>query len=177
MNHLSILVKRVSYAAMAALLTIATLAFTSHPACAGAPAAIVNGGGHGILTDPDGNTFPIQFAIAANVTDDGSAYGHINFVFRGEMADVWSAVPGEVDLFHVYGQVTAGSVAADGTVTLQGTVTEIDFDQGNGRIFIVKSDPFVIVTGGSVEGNAFELTYCLLPTWHIAVTNGNLSIH
>jgi hypothetical protein len=93
------------------------------------------------------------------------------------MADVWGAVPGVVDTFHVYGQVTAGSVAADGTVTLQGTVTEMDFDQGNGRIFIVKNDPFVIVTGGSVVGNAFDLTYCLLPTWHIAVTSSNLRLH
>lgn len=177
MNRFSILMKRISYAAVASLLAFATLAFTSLPALADAPTAVFNGGGHGTLTDPDGNTFPIQFAIAGNVADDGTASGNINFVFQGDMADYWGAIPGVVDTFHVYGKVTAGSIAPDGSVTIEGTVTELDFDQGNGKVFVVVGDPFVIVAGGSLGENVFTLQYCELPTWQIAVTSGNLSIH
>ena len=140
-------------------------------------AATINGGGHGMLSDPDGNTFLVQYAIVGNVAEDGTANGHINFVFQGEMANYWGAVPGVVDTFHVFGKATEGSVAQDGTVTIKGTVTEQNFDTGSGKILVIEGDPFVIVAGPSVGENTFTLQYCALPVWQITVESGSLQIH
>ena len=162
---------------ISALVALAALALALAPLSASAqePSAVVNGGGHSILTDPAGNSFPIQFAIAGTVASDGTARGHINFVFHGEMANYYGIVPGE-DTFHVYGKVISGLVAADGTVTLSGTVTAVDFNNGDGKIGIVKNDPFVIVAGGSLGEDAFVFQFCELPTWHVAVTSGELRV-
>jgi hypothetical protein len=154
------------------LVVLAALALIAPPAAAQAPAAVINGGGHGILSDPDGNSFPIQFAIAGTVAADGSASGHINFVFRGEMANYYGIVPDE-DTFHVYGKPTSGSVAADGTVTLWGTVTAVDFNNGEGKL-LVTNDPFMIMAGGSLGDDAFIFQFCELPIWHVVVSSGGL---
>ena len=57
------------------LVALVLLALSLMPltAAASGPGTKVNGGGQAMLTDPDGNTFPIQFAISGRVADDGSA--------------------------------------------------------------------------------------------------------
>jgi len=160
------------------VLVIALLfALVALPVQAQAPEGRVNGGGHGILTDaldPSLYQFPVQYAIAGTVAGDGTASGYVNFVFRGEMAEYWGALPGITDTFHVFGKVTGGSVAPDGTVTLTGTVTEHDFDQGNGKVFIALNEPFTLVA--SPGENEFHFQFCLLPEWIITVTSGGLSV-
>jgi len=164
--------KRLCFGLLIALLfSLAVL-----PAFAQAPGAVLNGGGHGILSDPYGNNFPVQFAIAGTVNADGTARGNVNFVFQGEMADYWGALPGVTDTLHVFGNVTGGSVSADGTVTLTGTVTEHDFDTGNGKVFVVVGEPFVIMAGPSIGENVFIFQFCALPTFTIAITSGRMEI-
>ncbi len=74
------------------------------------------------------------------------------------------------------GQVTSGYVEADGTIVLEGTVTETDYRHGDGIIFKV-DDPFVIKTGGSYGSDSFSLQWCLLPEWLVDVPGGTLHIH
>jgi hypothetical protein len=44
------------------LMTALLLSLMVLPAFAQVPRAVINGGGHGILSDPMGNSFPVQFA-------------------------------------------------------------------------------------------------------------------
>jgi hypothetical protein len=149
------------------------------PAAAKKPDVVVNGGGQAILTDlSDLNLtqYPIQFAISGQVADDGSAKGHINFNFHGEFAQVWGAEPYATDMFRINGKVTSGRVEADGTIVLEGTLTETDYRHGDGVIFKI-DDPFVIEVGGRHGPDSFLLQWCLLPEWLVDVPGGTLQIH
>lgn len=168
---------------MKSLVLVALVALTfvlaPLPAAAKKPDVVVNGGGQAILTDlsdPDLAQYPIQFAIAGVVAGDGSARGHIDFNFHGEFARVWGAEPDATDMFRISGQVSSGYVEADGTIVLEGWVTETDFRHGDGVILRV-DDPFVIKVGGRYGADSLLLQWCLLPEWLVDVPGGTLHIH
>lgn len=165
---------RTQRSTIAAVLVLIAIVIAPLQAFAAAPVASLNGGGQGLLSDPDGNLFPIQFAFAGSIDAGGGANGHINFVFKGEMANYYGLVPGE-DTLHVYGQAVSGSVGPDGLVTIRGTVTAVDFNNGDGIIGIV-DDPFVIMAGGGIAADTFIFQFCELPTWQVAVTDGALQV-
>lgn len=167
------------------------VAVSAQAAAAKGPAVRVSGGGHGLLTastdpanDPQGlvetKEFPIQFSFAGTIAEDGTTHGHINFVFTGEFARTWGA-PDEsgavpADHVHIIGKVTDSEVQADGTITLSGWLTESDFDRGDGKYFTV-DDPFTITVGGPALGaDEFILQWCLLPSFPVRVTSGNLQV-
>jgi hypothetical protein len=138
---------------------------------AGAAAAQVNGGGRAVLTDPAGNT--LTFGVAGVLHANGSVGGAVNFVFGPAFAQAWGAVPG-VDALHLSGTVTARTVAEDGTVTLQGQLTEKDVARGGGVVFVEENIPFkIVVKPGSKQ---FTLQWCELPTFGLEMTDGNLTI-
>jgi hypothetical protein len=101
---------------------------------------------------------------------------YLRHYFQGEFAQVWGVEPGATDKFRISGRVTSGYVEADGTIVLEGTVTETDYRHGDGIIFRV-DDPFVIKTGGSYGSDSFLLQWCLLPEWLVDVPGGTLHIH
>jgi hypothetical protein len=141
--------------------------------------ASVSGAGKAALTDPDGVESPLQFGIAASVFEDGSARGHATFLLQKPFARDWGAVPG-VDLIWVSAEITSGSVADDGTVTLHGEFIEADISFREGVVFFEKDTEttsiFEIVVGGSMAPNTFTLQWCLLPTFDIEVTRGQLRV-
>ena len=155
------------------------------PSLAKAPAALVSGGGQALVTDPDGAKFPNQFAISAVVNNDGSARGEATFVFPLQFSQKWGALP-TVDLMHVKGDITAGSVAADGKVTLTGPFIETDYNRGEGIVFqedssVSGASPMKIVV--SPASKTFTLTWCsFIPpagtgSFAVEVTNGNLKVN
>ena len=135
----------------------------------------VNATGAGVITDPDNNSFPVRFAITAAVADDGAAVGHINFHFSRPFGQAWGVVP--VDHIHLNGHVTSGEVLANETVVLEGTLTEREYVNGEGVVFLEENVPFRIAAGGALGAGALTLTWCLLPEFQIQVTNGTLRIH
>jgi hypothetical protein len=155
------------------------------PALAKAPAAIISGGGQGLLTDPDGETFSHQFAISAIVHNDGSAKGKANFVFSALFSRKWGAVPG-VDLIQLKGDITAGAAAGDGKIELTGPFVETDFTSGEGIVYqedsrVSGSTPLkIVVTPGLPE---FTISWCdFIPpngtgSFGVQVTSGNLKSH
>jgi hypothetical protein len=157
-----------------ALLTLSALVTTAHAQAQGQTA--VNGGGGALLTDTaTGINYPVQFGLSGVVGADGSANGHVNFVFPLPFAGAWGAVPG-VDRIHIAGRVTSGEVLGDGTVVLEGTLTERDYTRGQGVVFIEENVPFRIEAGGGLGPQSMRLQWCLLPAFPVAVTGGNLLI-
>lgn len=170
--------KLTSYTAASIALALLTLAAPPHPAAAQAQGqTTVRGHGGALLTDTaTGINYPVLFGISAVVRADGSANGHINFVFPQPFAGVWGAVPG-VDLIHIAGRVTSGEVLGDGTVVLQGTLTERDYTNGKGLVFLEENVPFRIEVGGSSGPQTMRLQWCLLPVFPITVTDGDLTVN
>lgn len=133
----------------------------------------VHGGGQAALTDPGGNVYALSFAIAATLRADGSVSGQIDFNFGPAFGAAWGAVPG-VDRIHLHGRITSFTVAEDGSVTLQGLLTEKDFARGGGAVFVEENVPFtIVVCPGSVQ---FSLQWCELPTFYVELTDGNLDV-
>ncbi len=133
-------------------------------------AAVVKGGGRGVLTDPDGNEFPLKsFRVRGVVRHDGSARGGIHFRWRGSFPQVWGdpVCGGACDTIVLVGKVTSGSVASDGAVTLSGTAREIDKRRGKVVFDSGFDEPFSIVAGGSQGDDTFILQWCLLPEFEI----------
>ncbi len=133
-------------------------------------AAVVKGGGRGVLTDPDGLEFRVKrFHVRGTVADDGAARGRIRFVWRGSFAEVWGdpVCEGTCDTIVLTGKVTSGSVSSDGTVTLVGTAREIDKRRGEVIFDSEFDEPFTIVAGGSRPDDSFVLQWCLLPPFEI----------
>src|SRR5262249_40612284 len=91
----------------------------------GTTAVQVSGGGQARLTDPDGNVFPLTFGLAGILHADSSAQGTVNVVFGPAFGEAWGAVPG-VDHIHLSGTVTSLTASADGSITLEGQLTEKD---------------------------------------------------
>ena len=162
-------------AALAALFSMA-FALTAGWASANDPAAVVKGGGSGVLTDPDGKDFPVtSFRVRGVVADDGSAKGKIRFRWRGSFPEVWGdpACEGTCDTVTLTGNIESGSVASDGTVTLSGTAREIDRRRGEVLFDSGFDEPFYIVAGGSRDEDNFILQWCLLPEFQLY---GSLSV-
>ncbi len=156
----------------AALGAMSSVAFALMPGVASAhdPAAVVTGGGRALLADPDGKFFPVRsFRVRGVVADDGSAQGRIRFRWRGSFPEVWGdpLCGGTCDTVRLTGDIQAGSVASDGTVTLSGTAREIDKRQGEVLFDSGFDEPFYIVAGGSQGKHRFVLQWCLLPEFRI----------
>jgi hypothetical protein len=79
---------------------------------------------------------------------------------------------------HIAGRVTSGEVLGDGMVVLEGMLTERDYTQGQGLVFIEENVPFRIeIGGGGLAAQSLRLQWCLLPVFPVAVTDGNLLIN
>lgn len=81
-----------------------------------------------------------------------------------------------VGLIHIQGRVTSGAVGADGTIILEGTLTERDYIEGQGVVFLEENVPFRIEVGGSLAASKLHLQWCLLPVFPVEVTNGDLTL-
>jgi hypothetical protein len=167
----------ISYNAASFALAILTLSALTSTAIARAQAQTgVDGAGGALLTDAaTGINYPLQFGLSGVIVPDGSARGHVNFVFPLPFAEAWGAVPG-VDRIHIAGRVTSGEVLGDGTVVLEGTLTERDYARGRGVVFIEENVPFRIEVGGGLGPQTLRLQWCLLPAFSLAVTDGTLRI-
>lgn len=131
--------------------------------------ARVNGGGGALVTTPDGAVLPVHFGLSGIVRANGTAEGHMNFAFPPPFGDMFG-----VGLIHIQGRVTSGAIAADGTIILEGTLTERDYSQGQGVVFLEENVPFRIEVGGSLAPRTLNLQWCFLPVFPVEVTNGNL---
>ncbi|HYN09012.1 MAG TPA: hypothetical protein VES67_16635 [Vicinamibacterales bacterium] len=146
----------------------------------------VLGGGIVDATDDFGGWFPKagQFAINAGLRPNGSPYGRINFVGRGDFAAAWGACPYDprcedfpntfTKTFHLNGAVTDVN-AFGNSVEITGFLTETDHGKGDGVIFEELDVPFVIT---ATEGSStFVLQFCLVPPFTMEVSKGNLSVN
>jgi hypothetical protein len=137
--------------------------------------AVVSGGGVVNVTDVDGSLFAAagEFSISGAEARKG-ARGRISFVFRGDFASYWGAVPGVTDLFYLKGIVT--DITADGTnVVLSGLLSETDFARGQGVVFVEESVPFEITT--QTGSSTFVMQFCELPPFAMDVVQGTLTVH
>lgn len=164
---------------MFATIAVLALALGALPVAAAQPAAIVSGAGTAHLTYtgtdlPDG-PYPAAFRFVGVLGDDGSAEGHVNVIFTGAGAAAWGAVSG-VRKMHLAGNISTGMVEADGTVVLEGRLTETDHVE-RGGIGWTSDEPFTIRVGGDMEPDAFTLQWCLLAPFAAKVTDGNLRVH
>ena len=73
------------------------------------------------------------------------------------------------------GPISRGSVAADGTVRLEGTLLDQETQQGEGRTW-KSNEPFWITLGGSLAPNEFLLRWCTLDEYTVRITDGELHI-
>lgn len=157
-------------AVLVALIAAVGAASASAAAWSHDAAAIVKGGGRGVLIDPDGNEFRLNsFRVRGTVEDDASATGKIRFVWRGSFPRVWGdpVCEGRCDTIILTGTVKSGSVAPDGAVTLSGVAREVDKRRGEVVFDSGFDEPFSIVAGGSHEEDSFVLQWCLLPEFQI----------
>jgi hypothetical protein len=111
------------------VLTLLMIAFAV-PASASPPgAAVVQGGGTGTFgadLDDDGNVDGSQFGMGVTILETGAARGHFLCLMAGR-----SKILG-LSLMSVEGEVTAGTLNADGSVTFSGTAS---VNLGNGQVF------------------------------------------
>ena len=111
------------------LLTLLTVAFAV-PAFAAPPGAVVvHGGGTGTFgtdLDGDGNVDGSQFGMGVTILETGAARGHFLCLMAGR-----SRILG-LSVMSVEGDVTAGTLNADGSVTFLGTGS---VNLGNGEVF------------------------------------------
>jgi len=103
----------------------------------------VSASGQAVLTDPAGVAFTFNFGLAGVLDANGDVGGNVNFVFGQALAQVWGAAPG-VTSIHLMGTVAAITVAAEGTMTLEGQWTEKDFARGGAVAFVEENVPFRI---------------------------------
>jgi hypothetical protein len=145
-------------------------------ALSAAAGPVISGGGVVNVMDADSNLFPLagEFSVSGGLTPNGAAHGSINFVFRGDFARYWGAVPGVTNVFHLTGTVTEVSVSGD-EITLRGTLTETDFATGQGVVFVEENVPFEIVM--QAGSRSFVMQFCLLPPFVMEVAKGNLDVH
>jgi hypothetical protein len=135
----------------------------------------LTGGGTVDVTDADGNVFPDagEFALSAGVRPDGSPYGRITFVFKGDFASYWGAVPGVTHAFRLTGEV-ADVQTIGSSIVVSGTLTEVDTAKGDGVVFVEESVPFEIVS--EVGSDSFVFQFCLLPPFYVDVATGRLTV-
>jgi len=103
-----------------------------------------------------------HFKIEGKVNADGSASGTAHFVFGDEFANAWGA-----DAMTLECEIDTGSVSDDGTVVLQGSSFEEDFDEFGNVIFEELSPCEIIID----PSGSFSLRWCLIPALNV---NGHL---
>lgn len=108
-----------------------------------------------------------HFKIEANVHADGRATGTALFVFGDEFANAWGA-----DAMTLKCEIDTGSVSDDGTVVLQGTSFEEDFDEFGNVIFEELSPCEIIIDSSGTS----SLRWCLIPTLNLEITKGHLKV-
>lgn len=153
--------------------TSAPISSFSAATAAGSAGHQVHGGGQALLTDPNGTVFPCTFGLSGLLHADGSAGGVVNLVFGPAFSQAWGAVLG-VDAIHLQGTVNSFTVTADGTVTLEGQLTEKDLTHVAGVVFVEENVPFQIVVG--LDSWQFTLQWCELPTFQFELTVRNQKI-
>lgn len=147
--------------------------------------AIAGGGIYNVLDDTFGGSWSRagQIAISGGLNPNGSAYGQIDIVGRGDFAAAWGACPYDprcedfpntsTFTFHLIGGVSAVSVAGD-TVQVSGSLVETDYGKGDGVIFIAENEPFVVTaTAGSSE---FVFQFCQVPPFTMTLDSGSLQV-
>jgi hypothetical protein len=108
-----------------------------------------------------------HFKIQGKVNADGSANGTAHFVFGDEFANAWGA-----DAMTLECEIDTGSVSDDGTVVLQGSSFEEDFDEF-GNVIFEELSPFEIIIDPS---GSFSLRWCALPALNLEITKGHLKV-
>lgn len=177
--------KRIAQLLTVVVIAASILVVSPQASPTAAPGVSITGGGIVNATDEFGTEFVNagQFSISAGLRPDGSPYGSLNFVGRGEFAAAWGACPYDprcVDYpntatktFHLSGQVQS-LVATGNEVVATGTLTEIDHGKGDGVVFEEYDVPFsVTATEGS---SSVVLQFCLLPPFTLEMAAGNLSV-
>ena len=148
--------------------------------------SVSGGGTYNVLDDTLGGSWRDagQFSINAGLRPDGSSYGQISFVGRGDFAAAWGACPFDprcedfpntfTFIFQLTGPVSSVNTAGD-TVTLTGELVETDHGKGDGEIFEAGNEPFSItLTEGSDQ---FVFQFCALPPFTMEVAKGTLNVN
>jgi hypothetical protein len=133
---------------------------------------VVNAGGSAILTTapPDGGqaqAYSLEFTIIAGFDDTNKPKGYVVFVFGKAFSKVWGAVPPN-DAGYISGKITEITKDAQGFTHLKGTLTEVDFTDGKGVVFLI-DDAFDIKVGGSLGPGELVLQWCELPAFPVKV--------
>ena len=149
------------------------------------PGTSISGGGIVNATDDFGTDFANagQFSISAGVKPDGSPYGSMDLVGRGEFAAAWGACPYDprcedfpntsTKTLHLRGEVN--SLTAIGSdVVASGLLTEIDHGKGDGVIFEEYDVQFSVTA--SEGSNSVVLQFCLIPPFRLDMATGHLSV-
>ena len=108
-----------------------------------------------------------HFGIKAKVHADGSATGTARFVFGDEFANAWGA-----DAITLECEIDTGAVSEDGTVVLQGSSFEEDFDEF-GNVVFEELSPFEIIID---PAGSFSLRWCATPALNVEITKGHLKV-
>ena len=106
-----------------------------------------------------------HFAIKADVHAGGFSNGTAHFVFGTEFANAWGAAAMTLDC-----NIYMGTVRKDGTVVLQGSSFEQDFDE-LGNIIFEELSPCEIIIAPT---RSFSLRWCGIAALHV---NGYLKVN
>jgi len=147
------------------------------------PGTSIAGGGIVTATDDFGGVFSNagQLSISAGVRPDGTPYGSLNLVGRGDFAAAWGACPYDPRCepntstltFHLSGIVNSVTTAGS-NVIVSGTLTESDKGRANGEIFHEDNVDFSLVATEGSQSVWFQ--FCFVPPFTLAVANGELSV-
>ena len=119
---------------------------------------------YGVLTK--GDLFADNhFKIEVKVNADGSAKGTAHFVFGDEFANAWGANAMTLEC-----DIDTGSVSEDGTVVLEGSSFEVDFDESGNVVFEEESPCEIIID----PAGSFSLRWCSIPALNV---NGHLEVN
>ena len=105
-----------------------------------------------------------HFAIKAEVHAAGVATGTAHFFFGDEFANAWGA-----DAITLECEIDTGSVSEDGTVVLEGSSFEVDFDESGNVVFEEESPCEIIID----PSGSFSLRWCAIPALNV---NGHLKV-
>ena len=145
----------------------------------------ISGGGTFNATDDFGGTFPAagQFTINAGLRPDGTPYGSLDLVGRGDFAAAWGACPYDprcedfpntsTQIFHLSGEVTSLTTAGSDVIAA-GLLSERDHGQGDGVIFEESDVQFSVVASEGSQSVVFQ--FCLVPPFTLEIAKGTLSV-
>jgi hypothetical protein len=127
---------------LAGMLLVVALGVSPLPAAAQA-ATVLTGGG---------TATQCQWALQVALPGDGSATGHFDLLMAGRLA-LYLPDGTELSLLHMQGQITSGSVNANGTVTFTGAGTQlIKVEQSNISQTVAVRFTTTAVPGGAGVG-------------------------